>query len=144
MHSGMSQPPPIAPKLFKETADGPRLIGGRCVETGRLVFPLPDGEGFEPVLLSPHGRLWSWTVQRFLPKSPPYAGTETPQTFRPYVVAYVELPGEIIVQSRLEGVDPDALTDPATLTMGQPLALVLVPFETTSGTVTRYAFRPAA
>ena len=33
-------------------------------------------------------RLWSWTVQRFRPKSPPYAG---PVAFEPYAVGYVDL-----------------------------------------------------
>jgi uncharacterized OB-fold protein len=35
------------------------------------------------------GVLWTWTVQRFAPKSPPYV--PPPQGFRPYGVGYVEL-----------------------------------------------------
>lgn len=87
----------IAEGLF--TDDVPmRLIGGRDRQTGRVVFPCPVGDGFEPVALGREGRLWSWTVQRFRPKSPPYAG---PEAFAPWVVAYVELPGEVIVEARL-------------------------------------------
>ncbi|NNM57371.1 OB-fold domain-containing protein [Acidocella sp.] len=95
----------IAPDLFVETPDGPRLQGGRRREGGGVVFPLPQGGErafYEPVALSPHGRLWSWTVQRFRPKSPPYAGDEDERGFRPYAVGYVELPGEVIVEARLE------------------------------------------
>lgn len=136
----MTDAPPLAPDLFTQTSDGPRLVGGRCRHSGRLVFPLPQGEarrGFEPVPLSPQGRLWSWTVQRFLPKSPPYAGVETQETFQPFVVAYIELPGEIIIESRLVDVEPDALA------LGQPFALTLVPFATRSGERLSFAFRPA-
>ena len=35
------------------------------------------------------GSLWTWTVQRFEPKSPPYV--PPPEGFRPFAVGYVEL-----------------------------------------------------
>ncbi|MCP2242238.1 Zn-ribbon domain-containing OB-fold protein [Lentzea aerocolonigenes] len=38
------------------------------------------------------GTLWTWTVQRFAPKSPPYVLPE--DGFRPFAVGYVELDGE--------------------------------------------------
>lgn len=132
----MTLAPPIAPDLFVLTDDGPRLIGGRCLKTGRLMFPKPAGNDTAAVLLSPRGTLWSWTVQRFLPKSPPYAGAETAETFRPYAVGYVELPGEIIVESRIVGIEPEALA------IGLPLKLILVPFATCAGDVTSFAFAP--
>lgn len=90
----------IAPGLFTEELP-PRLVGGRDRATGRIVFPCPDGGNYDAVPLSGEGRLWSYTVQRFRPKSPPYAG---PEAFTPWVVAYVELPGEVIVEARLVGV----------------------------------------
>jgi uncharacterized OB-fold protein len=37
------------------------------------------------------GTLWTWTVQRFPPKSPPYV--PPPQGFQPFAVGYVELAG---------------------------------------------------
>ena len=82
----------------------PRLIGGRARVGGRVVFPCPPGDDYEPVPLARHGRLWSWTVQRFRPKSPPYAG---PENFTPWIVAYVELEGEVIVEARLINVAPE-------------------------------------
>jgi uncharacterized OB-fold protein len=87
----------IAEGLFTEEAP-PRLIGGRERVSGRIVFPCPLGDAFEPFPLARDGVLWSWTVQRFRPKTPPYAG---PDAFAPWIVAYVELPGQVIVETRL-------------------------------------------
>lgn len=109
----------IADGLFTDEP-APRLIGGRAVESGRIVFPCPPGDGFEPVPLAREGRLWSWTVQRFRPKSPPYAG---PEAFRPWMVAYVELPDEVIVEARLTGVEPEAVF------IGMPLVADAVPLD---------------
>ncbi len=105
----------------------PALIGGRDPETGRIVFPC--AEGFDPVPLQRDGVIWSWTVQRFAPKSPPYAG---PVPFAPFALAYVELPGEVIVESRLDGLAFDALK------VGLPVTLRIVPF----GDGQTFAFGP--
>ena len=129
---------PIAENMF--TTDGePRLIGGRSHADGRIVFPMPGGGEaafYEPVPLSNRGKLWSFTVQRFRPKSPPYAG---PDAFQPYAVGYVELPGEVIVEGRLVDVEFDRLR------CGLEVELAIVPFTSDpDGTVvTTYAFRPA-
>jgi len=87
----------IAEGLFTDDRS-PRLIGGRDPVTGRILFPRPLRDDSEPVALGETGKLWSWTVQRYRPKSPPYAG---PETFTPWIVGYVELPGEVIVEARL-------------------------------------------
>lgn len=109
----------IASGLF--TQDDPvRLIGGRDRQTGRVVFPCPPGEGHEPVALAREGRLWSYTVQRFRPKSPPYAG---PDAFAPWIVAYVELPDEVIVEARLTGVDPQDVR------IGMPVVFAPAPLD---------------
>jgi uncharacterized OB-fold protein len=132
---------PIAPGLFVEHSDGPHLLAGRSKDDRRLVFPLPQGaagEGFEAVPLSRTGRLWSFTVQRFRPKSPPYAGADDEKTFRPYAVGYIELAGEIIVEGRLETENFGALK------VGQTMELVLQDFARENGVVTSYAFRPVA
>lgn len=107
--------------------DQPRLIGGRHKTTSQYVFPCPDDtERFEPVLLGTEGVLWSYTVQRFPPKAP-YKGVSDPAGFTPYYVGYVELPGEIIVESRLDVETSEGLE------IGQALDLVLVPFERQDG-----------
>ena len=87
-------------------------------------------------LLPAEGTLWSWTVQRFPPKSPPYAGGEA--EFRPFAVGYVALPGGIAVEGPLTGADaPDGYR------IGMPMRLVLEPFLRRDGTtVAMYAFAP--
>lgn len=95
---------PIAPNLITDE-DPPRLIGGVEKRTGRVVFPCPEGDSHEPLVLGREGKVWSWTVQRFRPKSPPYQG---PEVFEPFIYAYVELP-EVIVAARMTGVTPEAM-----------------------------------
>jgi len=123
----MSALDPIAADLW--TVE-PRLIGGRGTD-GRIRFPMPVGDaaaGFEPVPLSLTGTLWSWTIQNFEPKRPPYQG---PVPFQPYMVGYVELPSEVIIAARI--------VDVAKPCIGQPLALRIVPFDDARST---YAFGP--
>ena len=108
--------------------DVPALIGGRHRGTGRIAFPNPGTADYAPVALGRTGTLWSYTVQRFAPKSPPYAG---PEPFEPFALGYVELP-EVIVEARLEGID--------TPEIGMPLTLRIVPFD---GDRSTYAFGPA-
>ncbi len=107
----------------------PALIGGRDPESGRIIFPC--AEGFDPVALKRHGTIWSWTVQRFPPKSPPYAG---PPVFEPFALGYVELADEVIVETRFDGLAFDALK------VGLPVALRIVPF----GAGETFAFGPVA
>jgi uncharacterized OB-fold protein len=109
----------IAEGLFTDETP-PRLLGGRERAAGRVVFPCPPGGACEPVPLAREGRLWSYTVQRYRPKTPPYAG---PEAFAPWIVAYVELPGEAIVEARLVDVAFDAVK------IGMPVRLVQVPLD---------------
>jgi uncharacterized OB-fold protein len=132
---------PIAEGLFEVVGEVPHLIGGRRKSDGKMVFPKPtgpEGENFDTVRLSPDGRLWSFTVQRFRPKSPPYAGADDDKSFQPYALGYVELPGEVIVESRIE------TDDFAALKIGAPMRLKLVPFHKVGGDVLAYAFEPVA
>ncbi len=111
-----------------------RLIGGRDRATGRIVFPCPPSADFEPYPLSRCGTLWSYTVQRYRPKTPPYAG---PEAFRPWAVGYVELPGEAIVEARLTNVALDAIR------IGMPLELTQVPLDPDAADpVLVHAFQP--
>jgi uncharacterized OB-fold protein len=140
---------PVAEGLFTWPDEAPQLIGSRFPESGVVTFPRQSScprtssTVVEDVLLPRRGRLWSWTVQGFLPKSPPYAGRETPQTFVPYGVGYVELAvgdGGVIVESRLTENDPDRLR------IGMPVELVIIPFTTDDlgRQVLTFAFAPAA
>lgn len=131
----------LADGLYRLVDGAPRLLGGRRKSDGKLAFPLPQGaqgELYEPVELASDGVLWSYTVQRFRPK-PPYAGPGDDRSFRPYAVGYVELPGQIIVESHI------ATSDFGALKIGQPMRLTLIPFRhDPDGTdVMIYGFEPA-
>lgn len=123
----------IAQGLFTDETP-PRLIGGRHRETGRVVFPCPEGGEYERVPLRREGVLWSYTIQRYRPKSPPYTG---PEAFAPWAVAYVELPGETIVEARLANVPLDDIR------IGMPLELTQVPLDPDAAeSVLIHAFQP--
>jgi len=121
------------------TPETPELIGSRCRRCGVVAFPRQaacsacTSSDVEERSLSRTGTLWTWTVQCFPPKSPPYAGS--PDDFEPYGVGYVELPGEIRVEARLTESDPERLH------IGMPMELVLIPAPGLEGVLT-YAFRP--
>lgn len=130
----------IDPGLWSDDPE-PHLMGGR-LPSGEIVFPMPVGDaaqGVEPYRLSRRGRLWSWTSQDFLPKEP-YVGPgsgpgEGPPDFVPFLLGYVELPGEVIVESRLV----DARLED--LHLGMAMEFCIVPFNARYDT---FAFRPAA
>lgn len=127
----------IAKGIYRE-GPPPTLVGGQCRTTGRIVFPCPDDESrWLPVDLPREGTLWSWTVQRFRPKTPPYGG---PEIFTPFALGYIELPGATIVESRLHDVVFDRLH------IGMPMKLVVVPFTTDANgeEISLYAFAPLA
>lgn len=109
----------IAEGLFTNDSQ-PRLLGGREKATGRIVFPCPESELYEPMALSREGTLWSYTIQRFRPKSPPYLG---PEAFAPWILGYVELPGEVIVEARLVDVEPEDVK------IGMPLSFAPTPLD---------------
>ncbi len=113
------------------------LLAGRNRMTGAIAFPLPDDEDrFETITLPREGRLWSWTVQRFRPKSPPYAG---PEAFEPYAVGYVALGEALIVEGRLTGAPINQFA------IDMPMTLVAQAFTRMDGEVrTTFAFSPTA
>lgn len=131
----------IDPGLFTWPSDEPRLIGSRCRSCGLVSFPATDGcsrctaNDTEEYLLAPTGDLWTWTVQGFRPKSPPYEG---PVDFTPYLVGYVALPGEVKVETLIVGTTVDEVK------IGMPMELVIVPFESsvTNDALVTFAFQP--
>ncbi|HLN42892.1 MAG TPA: OB-fold domain-containing protein, partial [Acidimicrobiales bacterium] len=107
----------------------------RCDACGRHQFPRSDtcpycaADGALPVELSGTGRLWTWTAVTTAP--PGYRGEV------PYGFGVVELPEGLRVVSRLTE------TDPARLSAGQPMRLVVVPVQVDEdGQVLSYAFAP--
>jgi len=112
---------PIADNLFTDDSMT-ALLGARNKQTGHISFPLPltPNDNIEPIELATRGTVWTYTVQRFPPK-PPYLGPAEPETFKPYVVAYVSLPGQTMVESRLTGVEPEDVK------IGMEVELVAIP-----------------
>jgi uncharacterized OB-fold protein len=135
---------PVADGLFTWPADDPQLIGSRCEECGAKTFPSQGhcprcaSTAMAEVLLPRTGSLWTWTIQGFRPKSPPYKGDGSVDAFEPFGVGYVDLNGELLVEGRLTENDPERLA------VGLPLELVVVPlYREDDGTdVLTYAFRP--
>ena len=105
---------PIAEGLFTWPSDNPALLASRCGQCGIATFPAAEscmacsGQEVSIEELPRKGTLWTWTVQQFMPKSP-YHSNETPETFQPYGVGYVELPGGVRVEGRLTENDPRKL-----------------------------------
>jgi len=135
---------PVADGLFTDAGAGaPQLIGSRCTACGIVTFPSQDAcprcasTAMEQRLLARRGTLWAWTTQHFPPPAPPYSGAGG-RDFVPFGVGYVELPGEVKVETRLTE------SDPGVLTPGMEMELVLVPFRTDDdgNEVVTFAFRP--
>ena len=122
----------------------PRLIGGKCPDCDNHVFPMQKdcpkctGDQIEKIELSTKGILWTWTIQGFPPKSPPYIGETDPENFEAYGVGYVELPGEVKVEARLTE------NDPARLRVGMEMELTVVPLaiDEEGNEIVTFAFRP--
>jgi uncharacterized OB-fold protein len=132
---------PVAAGVFTWPSDDPRLIGSRCAACAIVTFPAQDScprcasTAMSEHLLPRQGRLWAWTTQEFPPPSPPYAGPAG-DAFVPFGVGYVELAGEVKVETRLTRTDG--------LEVGMDMELVLVPFRTddAGNEVVTFAFRP--
>jgi uncharacterized OB-fold protein len=133
--------PAIAEGLFTWPADDPQLIGSTCGQCTTTTFPRQQScprctsTDVSERLLARRGTLWTWTVQGFRPKSPPYEGSEE---FVPYPVGYVELAGEAKVESLLVDVPIEDLQ------IGMEMELVIVPFHSavTGEDAVTFAFRP--
>lgn len=135
---------PVAEGVFTWPSDEPQLIGSRCTACGIVTFPAQAScarcasADMEERLLPRRGRLWAWTTQDF-PPPPPYAGASG-DAFVPFGVGYVELDGEIKVETRLTEARPQRLAQ------GMEMELVVVPFRTDDegNEVLTFAFSPVA
>ena len=131
----------ISDQFFDTTISPPKLIGGRSKLSGEIKFPMPQVSAeseFEVVHLKNEGTLWAYTVQRF-PPGAPYIGTRDKAAFKPFAVGYVELEGQVIVETRIV---TQALES---LKLGMPMRLTTDNIERADGdgVATTYAFMPS-
>ncbi len=135
---------PVEEGVFTWPSDTPHLLGSRCTACGNHMFPTQSGcprcagDETETVELARRGTLWTWTVQGFAPKAPPYMGDADPKTFKAFGVGYIQLPGEVKVEARLTE------SDPTKLKIGMEMELTLVPLYTNDDgdEVMTFAFQP--
>lgn len=141
----MSNQVPIAEGLFTWPSANPALLGSRCKNCGIATFPIADSclacssQEMEREELPRRGTLWTWTVQQFMPKSP-YKSGETMETFKPYGVGYLELPGGVRVEGRLTENDPDKIS------IGMEMDVVFETFrvDENGDEVVSFFFKPVA
>ena len=97
-----------------------------------------SGVSIETLELANEGQLWTRTIQGYPPKSPPYRGETDPKKFVPFGVGYVELPGQVKVESRL------TLNDSTQLEFGMQMQMQLIPLyiNNDGSEVLTYAFTP--
>ena len=75
----------------------------------------------------------------FPPKAPPYLGEANPKKFEPYGVGYVEIDGQVKVETRLTEADPEKLK------VGMPMELTTVTLcEEDNKDLVTFAFAPCA
>ncbi|MCA0892416.1 Zn-ribbon domain-containing OB-fold protein [Microbulbifer agarilyticus] len=133
---------PIAEGLFTWPSKEPALLGSRCQQCNIAEFPQKPScpacgsVDVQVEELPRRGTLWTWTIQGFMPKKP-YRSDETPETFTPYGVGYIELPGAVCVESRLLENSPEKLK------IGMEMELVVETFrhDESGNPVMSFAFK---
>ena len=114
---------PVAEGLFAETAEGPRLLGSRCVACGTPYFPTSpvcrnpgcDGGSMEDAAFGPSGTLWSYTIQYYPP--PPPAKYDEP--YVPYALGIIDMADGLRVLARISTASVDDVR------VGTPVELVI-------------------
>jgi uncharacterized OB-fold protein len=104
-------------------AVGVDLAATRCPQCELVVYPQTvttcprcATAPLEHIAVPGDGVVWSYTVQRFAPKSPPYRPTI--EVFEPFAVAYVQTADGGRIAGVVEGTEPDEVR------IGMPVRLV--------------------
>lgn len=125
----------IRGNLYHEGPNGPELLGGKCKECGKIVFPnrkicpVCFKEGvMEETALSRRGKLYTYTIVRQGPK-----GFQTP-----YATVFVDLPEGVRIFSQLTTSNPEKIR------IGMEVEVVLgkVALSETGDDLISYKFRP--
>jgi uncharacterized OB-fold protein len=139
----LSKQRPIDPLLFDWPTSAPALKCSICQACGVRAFPVNKSCtacGSEEVAIAElprTGRLWTYTIQHFMPKAP-YCSDETPETFKPFAVGYVELEGALCVETRIP------LDSGPSLILDMPMELAFYRHRTEADgiEIINYEFRP--
>ena len=136
----------VADGIFRLDDDGrPVLLGSRCTNCDNHMFPRQSGcprcmfDTQEDIELAQSGTLWTWTVQAFPPKAPPYLGP-VGEDFEPYGVGYVELENQVRVETRLTVGTPEELA----IGMAMEIVAHTLTTDDDGNDVITYAFAPSA
>jgi uncharacterized protein len=132
----------VAGEHFRHDGGSVALRAARCSGCDATVFPVQPscprctGDDLVTEWLPDHGSLWSYTIQRFQPKTPYDGAADT--EFSPYGVGYVQFDDRVIVEGRLTEHDPQRLR------IGQTVAVVVEPYGVGEHGVplSTFAFRP--
>lgn len=143
MATSVANQVPIAEGLFTWPSNDPRLLGSKCKNCGVVLFPAQSScpacctEDSDVIELERRGKVWTFTIQNFLPNRPPYEGPETPETFKPYGVGYIELADQTRVEARIQ------TDDISKLHIGQDVELVVEKYIERDGKdIISYFFKP--
>jgi len=123
----------LSPDHLRPTAAGVALVGQRCQDCGRTLFPKTGicpgcrSENLADAELPAQGTLYSWSVVHAAPK--PWR--------TPYTIGYVDLAGDVRVFSHIAG-------DPAALRVGMPVALSAAPEADDGAAAAPFVFQPTA
>jgi uncharacterized OB-fold protein len=132
---------PVREELFVMSSppdSKPRLIGGKCLSCGEIIFPKPkicpncQEENIEEIKLSRKGRIFSSTVVMQQPR-PFYKGPV------PYGLGFVELPEGVRIETLFTGCDPEILK----IGMGVELVIETLYEDDVGNTLITYKFRPS-
>jgi hypothetical protein len=99
---------PVVDELFVWSDDGVNLVGSRCLSCNSYYFPKTltcknpycKEKNIENVLLSRHGKLYSYTIQEYAPP-PPFKM----EPLVPFAIGLIELPEKIRVMGMITGVE---------------------------------------
>ena len=143
MATSVANTVPIAEGLFTWPSNDPRLLGSKCQACGVVIFPAQSScpacssTDTKNIEMERRGKLWTYTIQGFLPNRPPYEGPETAATFKPFGVGYVELADQTRVQTRIK------TRDVSKLKIGMEMELVVEKYMERDGKdVIAYFFQP--
>ena len=128
--------------LFAETAEGPRLLGSKCVSCGTPYFPKSagchsagcTGGKVEDSAFGPRGKLWSYAIQNY----PPPAPAKYDEPYKPYGLGIVDMEEGLRVLARF------STDDPSSLKVGSDVELVVEPIchDDDGNEVVTWMFRP--